>query len=165
MNVVEFIGFIAMMLFLLHSARNKRQSQQGQSDEIESEEMEQAQRLKEFLQGIDSDMKPTPVAKQQPRAPLALRPQKEVPKWEHSSAKQPQKNGKEKPLKSHVQTPYLSEKDPYKDPYAVKKDAYAIAEKRKSGAFYLKKRLKASQDMILWQEIMSPPVGMRDKKH
>jgi hypothetical protein len=162
MNVVEFIGFIAMMLFLLHSSRNKRRRQEEQSDEIEPEELEQAKRLKDFLQGIDSDMKPkpSPVAqRQQLKATPAPQPKKEVPKWEHSSPKQLQKSGREKPHKPHVETSW---EEPYKDPYAIKKDAYAITEKRKSKAFYLKKRLRTPQDMVLWHEIMSVPVGMRD---
>ena len=162
MNVVEFIGFIAMMLFLLHSSRNKRRRQEEQSDEIEPEELEQAKRLKEFLQGIDSDMKPkpSPVAqRQQLKVASAPQPKKEAPKWEHSSVKQLQKSGREKLHKAHVEPAW---QEPHEDPYAVKKDAYEIAEKRKSKAFYLKKRLRNPQDMVLWHEIMSVPVGMRD---
>jgi hypothetical protein len=93
------------------------------------------------------------------KATPAAQPKKEAPKWEHFSPKQLQKSGREKPHKPHVETAW---EDPYKDPYAIKKDAYAITEKRKSKAYYLKKRLRTPQDMVLWHEIMSPPVGMRD---
>ncbi len=160
MNVVEFLGFIAMMLFLLHSARNKRNQQQDQSDEIDPEELEQAKRLKEFLQGIDNDMKPGPVVhRQQQKAPISPKPKNAAPKWDHSSAKQVQKSGREKLHKAHAE---INLQETHEDPYAVKKDAYAIVEKRKSKAFYLKKRLKTPQDMVLWHEIMSTPVGLRD---
>jgi hypothetical protein len=172
-NFIEFAGFIAMLLFLLHSARNTRRRKAEQEDEIEPEELEQAQRLKDFLRGIDSDMKPSPVVNRQPPK-QPPKPLKEAPKWEHASAKQPMKPTKEKSLKTHVEahyapraseTAYSITQEPYKDPYAIKRDAYAITERRKSGAFYLKKRLKSPQDMILWHEIVSPPLALRNRKH
>ncbi len=170
MNIIEFAGFIAMLFFLLHSARNTRKRKEQADEEIEPEEMEQAQRLKEFLQGIDSDMKPSPVANRRPPK-QAPKPQKEVLKWEHSSAnaKQHLKSTKEKQKTqqqahySPIETAYSIAKEPYKDPYAIKRDAYALTEKRKSRAFYLKKRLKSPQDMILWHEIVSPPLALRKK--
>lgn len=162
MNITEFLGFLAMLLFLLISGRNSRGKQVP--TEIDRDEIEQAERLKEYLQGVKNDMKYTPAP-----IPIPPKPQKEAPKWEHSSAKK-HKAPKEKHQLAHRDSPmgslepatFSASQDPHKDPYAIKRDAYVIKEKKRSRAYYLQQRLKTPQDMVLWHEIIGPPKALKD---
>lgn len=163
MNFIEFIGFLALLLYLAHSARNTKKGKLN-PDEIDTEELEQAERLKEFLQGVKSDMKQVAAA----RAPLP-KPQKETARWDHSPAK-PHKAYKEKHPKGHgdaahiLREPASFSHDQSKDPYAIRRDAYVIKEKKKSRAYFLKQRLKNPQDMVLWHEIIGQAKALKDER-
>ena len=102
MNLIEFLGFIAMLFFLMHSARNKRRKEN--LDEEDTEELEQAERLRAYLQGVDSDMNDiaAPTSRAQPISiPKPQKVQKESPKWEHQTAKPQQKSIKDKQQHQH----------------------------------------------------------------
>ncbi len=151
MNLVEFLGFIAMLFFLLHSARNTKRNRVD-PDVDDAEEQEQAKRLREFLQGVDTDMKEisAPKPKSTPKPQSVKR---EKLQWEHQAAKHLQRS--------------QSDSEIYKDspdPYAMEKDAYAITKKKKSRAFYLRQKLKNPQEMVIMYEIMGSPKALKNER-
>lgn len=164
MNFIEFIGFIAMLLFMVNAVRDAKKRREN-PEEFEEEEREQAERLKAFLRGVNEDMQETPRPRQQ-KQPLKIHQKTPAPSFQHTAAAPP------KPVvrhdhKEHMHTIYEDAYATYeKDPYAHSVvDAYGPMKKKISRADVLMRRLRDPKDMVLWREIIGPPIALKKDVH
>lgn len=153
MNLIEFVAFIAGMLLLIVTRRNQRQ--RNNPEEVESEDEEQAERLREFLQQVNREMK-TPAKKipaESTRAPAAY--------------KKPQNRKSEKPVFKEIgplsYSSSMTKTDVHEEnAFALKiKDPYAMVKEKESRVTGLFKRMKNRRDMVLLHEIFGPPKAMK----
>ncbi len=154
MSLIEFITFIAAMLFLVISGRNKRQ--RGNYEDIDIEEKEQSDRLKEFLQSVNHDMKDLKTPVKQP-----LRPTQAQNLVHQKLDKQKPKPAKAAKALEHPPTE-MKNINPYAQkslPDISEKDAYAHVKQKKSRVYNLI-RHQNLQEMILLHEIIGPPKGL-----
>lgn len=192
MSLIEFIGFIismAAMIFLLGRRVWEERYRREHPEEFKEEKHKQEETLKHFLKSLDIDMedeeedahpkprmeKPAVPPPPPPRAIQAPAQQKS-----HRLLQQDQYKFKDK-LDSYRQESQIENRklknsihDRYKDykgdrivspDMRYMAEAYhAIVKPKPSRANRLVNRLYSRKDMIVYQEIMNPPVGMRRPK-
>lgn len=172
MNFIQFAGFIALLLFMVNSIKETKRRREN-PEEFEEEELKQAERLKAFLRDVNHDMQEMPAVPPRKQVKAITKPiQNPVTITQQKSFTQQKNiNAPPRPIKSghseHIHTLY---EDAYatgeQDPYAASKiDAYAFVQKRKSRASSLIGRLQSPKDMVLWHEIIGPPLALKDERH
>lgn len=158
MDLLEFVTFIAAMLFLVISGRNKLQ--RGNPEEIDAEEKEQAERLKEFLQSVNQDVKESRTPSKQPLKVLSQTHEQAHRKPEKQKALKPAREVKPAELSQPaMKNAYTYDiKSPLDHP---EKDVYGYIKQKKSRAHNLINHLKNPQEMILLHEIIGPPKALK----
>jgi len=189
MSLIEFIGFIisvTAMIFLLVRRAWEERHRRKHPEEFKDEQQRQEQTLKQFLKSLDIDMEdeeefspppkprveqpvepPPPPHEMQAQAkpkPHRLLQEDEYRFRDKIESYHPESKIEKRKLKiriddrykgftgEHIVSPELSEKP----------EVYHAIEKLKSSrARRLVTQLHSRKDMIVYQEIMNPPISMR----
>lgn len=143
MTLIEFIGFLitlTAMTFLVFRNAWEQRRKRSHPEEYRSEKDKQEQTLKEFLKSLDVDMKETD--EEEPE-------EEEIEEIEYRPMPPP------KP-KALPPSPPISIKH-----YESLVEIPPVQNDKPSRGSLMVNSLKAPRDMVVYQEIMNPPVSMR----
>jgi hypothetical protein len=149
MSLIEFIGFIitiCALFFLVIKRKWEERRKREHPEEEHRKELQQKAHLKRYLKSLDLD-----VEEEEEN-------DKVLPS--HLSSFQPSYPKKKDPLPLKISQPQLT---PYINPKVrnLAEGYHAIVKVKSSRGHGLVKRLPSKQEMIIYQEIMNPPLGFR----
>lgn len=168
MNFIEMIGFIISLLALFVLAGKKAYDERRRREnpeQFEREEMEQAEKLKAFLHSVNMDMEETDYSHTPKRPkPIQKPPVKHAIKERLIQPKLAVRVEKSQPQPQPANHYVLSSKpeSSFNNHVRREHDAYSI--RTATGTPYratdVLSRLKSKKDLIILQEIISPPKGL-----
>jgi hypothetical protein len=181
MSFIELIGFLVSLFFVFFLMVKKSiddRRRRRNPDEYEHEEMQKAERLRNFLKGIDIDMneREPPQPRKVTPAPQTTKKgtagNQRLPSYKAQGLSQSLASSVEKveskverqKLKSSIENHRGSGIGSYLEAghHRREKDAYSLVKSTYSNrAIKTLSSLKSTKDMVILHEIISPPVGLR----